>query len=162
MANLMRNENLFEHLFDFRRDFDEKFNRLLNGSGLAVQRPARLVVAVPPIEAWVDKENKKYHLSIAVPGIDPKEVEVNLQGNNLTVSGEHKSKEEKKGTDFLQEEFSYGRFERSVVLPEGIDMDKIHAEYKNGVLEIEAPLTAAALPKRIEVKSTPAAKTASA
>ena len=162
MANLLRRENPFDHLFDFRRDFDEKFNRLLAGSALAGERPAKLIVAVPPVEAWVDKENKKYHLSIAVPGIDPKDVQVNLQGNDLTVSGEHKSKEEKKEANFLQEEFSYGRFERSVVLPEGVDLEKVTAEYKNGVLEIEAPITAAALPKRIEVKTAPIAKGAAA
>ena len=162
MTNLARRENLFEHLLDFRRDFDDKLNRLVTGSVSGGERAARLIVAVPPIEAWVDKENKKYHLSIAVPGVDPKEVEVNVQGNNLTVSGEHKSSEEKKEADYLEEEFSYGRFERSIVLPEGIDAGKIIAEYKNGVLEIEAPITAEALPKRIEIKTAPIAKGASA
>jgi HSP20 family protein len=162
MTNLARRENLFEHLFDFRRDFDDKLNRLVTGSVLAGEHPARLILAVPPIEAWVDKENKKYHLSIAVPGVDPKEVAVNVQGDNLTVSGEHKSSEEKKEADYLEEEFSYGRFERSIVLPKGIDTGKLTAEYKNGVLEIEAPLTAEALPKRIEIKTAPIAKGASA
>lgn len=162
MTNLARRENLFEHLLAFRRDFDDKLNRLVTGSVSGGERAARLIVAVPPIEAWVDKENKKYHLSIAVPGVDPKEVEVNVQGNNLTVGGEHKSSKEKKEADYLEEEFSYGRFERSIVLPEGIDTGKITAEYKNGVLEIEAPITAEALPKRIEIKTAPIAKGASA
>ena len=162
MTNLARRENLFEHLLDFRRDFDDKLNRLVTGSVSGGERAARLIVAVPPIEAWVDKENKKYHLSIAVPGVDPKEVEVNVQGNNLTVSGEHKSSEEKKEADYLEEEFSYGRFERSIVLPKGIDTSNLTAEYKNGVLEIEAPVAAEALPKRIEVKTAPVAKAAGA
>jgi HSP20 family protein len=162
MTNLARREGPFEHLFDLRRDFDDKFNRLLTGSILGSERPARLIFAVPPIEAWVDKDNKKYHLSIAVPGIDPKEVAVNVQGNNLTVSGEHKSSEEKKEANYLEEEFSYGRFERSIVLPKGIDTSKLTAEYKNGVLEIEAPVAAEALPKRIEVKTAPVAKAAGA
>lgn len=162
MTNLARRENLFEHLFDFRRDFEDTFNRMLTGSIFAGDRPAKLIFAVPPVEAWVDKENKKYHLSIAVPGIDPKEVEINVQGNNLTVSGEHKTSQEKKEANYLQEEFSYGRFERSIMLPEGIDTDKLTAEYKNGVLEIEAPISAAALPKRIEIKALPIGKAASA
>ena len=51
---------------------------------------------MPPIEAWVDSDKKEYHLSIAVPGIDPKEVELRVHGNNLTVVGEHKSTGEKK------------------------------------------------------------------
>jgi HSP20 family protein len=121
-----------------------------------------MLVAVPPIEAWVDKENKKYHLSIAVPGVDPKELQVDLQGNNLTVSGEHKADEEKKEADYLQREFAYGRFERTVVLPEGVDTGKLTADYNNGVLEITAPLSENALPKRIEIKSSGKAKGAGA
>jgi HSP20 family protein len=162
MTNLLRRESPFDHVFDLRRDFDDELNRLLTGSVLASGRPARLVLAVPPIEAWVDKDSKKYYLSIAVPGIDPKEVTVNVQGNNLTVSGEHKTSEEKKEADYLEAEFSYGRFERSITLPEGVDTGKITAVYKNGVLEIEAPITAEALPKRIEVKTAQTAKAAGA
>jgi len=122
-------------------------------------------VAVPPIESWVDRENKKFHLSIALPGFDPKELQVELEGNNLTVSGEHQETDEKKDADYLQQEFSYGRMERTIVLPEGVDTSKLSAEYNNGVLEITAPLSEAALPKRIEVRpssSSAKAKGASA
>jgi HSP20 family protein len=162
VANLARTETVFTKLLDFRRDFDDMFSRFLTSSALGGERPTRQVVAVPPIEAWVDNEGKKYHLSIALAGVDPNEVQINLQGNNLTISGEHKSSEEKKNADYLQKEFSYERFERTVVLPEGIDTEKITAECNNGVLEITAPLSAAALPKRIEIKSLPKAKGAGA
>jgi HSP20 family protein len=117
---------------------------------------------VPPIEAWVDNEKKEYHLSIAVPGIDPKEVQLNLHGNNLTVTGEHKSSGEKKEADYLEQEFSYDRFARTIVLPEGVEADKLTAEYKNGVLEITAPLSESALPKKIEIKTPAKAKSAGA
>jgi HSP20 family molecular chaperone IbpA len=46
-----------------------------------------VLIAAPLIEAWVDKKAKQYHLSIAVPGMDQKDLQVSLQGNNLTVSG---------------------------------------------------------------------------
>jgi HSP20 family protein len=97
-----------------------------------------------------------------LPGLDPKDLQVELEGNNLTVSGEHKETQEKKDADYLQQEFSYGRFERTIMLPEGVDTSKLSAEYNNGVLEIIAPLSEAALPKRIEVKSSAKAKGASA
>ena len=97
-----------------------------------------------------------------MPGVDPKEVELHLRGNNLTVSGEHKSKAEKKGADHLQQEFSYERFERTIVLPDGVDAQKLTAEYNNGVLEVTAPLSESALPKRIEIKSLAKTKGASA
>jgi HSP20 family protein len=117
---------------------------------------------VPPIEAWVDKDEKKYHLSIALAGVDPKDIELNVQGNNLTVSGEQKISEEKKEADFVYQEFAYGRFERTITLPEGVDTQKLTAEYKNGVLEITAPMNANALPRKVEIKAVPAAKSASA
>ncbi len=99
---------------------------------------------------------------IALPGVDPHEVQLNVHGNRLTLSGEHKSTEEKKEVDFLHREFSYGRFERTVILPEGVDTERLTAEYNNGVLEIVAPMTAAALPRRIEIKSLAKAKGAGA
>ena len=165
MANLVRRETGANDLFDFRRGFDDIFNRFLTGAAPISERSNRVLVAVPPIESWVDRENKKFHLSIALPGFDPKELQVELEGNNLTVSGEHEEKDEKKDADYLEQEFSYGRTERTIVLPEGVDTSKVSAEYNNGVLEITAPLSEAALPKRIEVRpssSSAKAKGASA
>jgi HSP20 family protein len=165
MANLAARDTIFNDLFDFRRDLNGIFNRLVTGSQSGSERPARILAAVPPIEAWVDKDEKKYHLSIALAGVDPKDIELNVQGNNLTVSGEQKVSEEKKGADFVYQEFAYGRFERSITLPEGVDTSKLTAEYKNGVLEITAPMSANALPRKVEIKSaaaTAAAKGASA
>lgn len=162
MSNLVRRDHVFDDLFDLRRNFDHMISRFFGGAAAMPERQPRMLVAVPPIEAWIDNEDKKYHLSIAVPGIDPKEVEVNLQGNHLTVSGEHKSENEKKEADYLHQEFIYGRLERTVALPEGVDTSKLTAEYNNGVLEISAPLSASALPKKIEVKTATKAKGATA
>src|SRR5437879_2526012 len=92
MAYLARRENPFEELFDFRRDFDDIFNRFMTGA----ERPTGMLGSAPPIEAWVDSKEKKYHLRIALPGVDPNEVQLNLQGNYLTLSGKHKSTEAKK------------------------------------------------------------------
>jgi len=162
MANLAKRQHMFNELFDLRSSFDHLMNRFLNHSTSTEDRSAKLIFAVPPIEAWVDNEKKEYHLSIAVPGIDPKEVQLNLHGNNLTVTGEHKSSEEKKEADYLQQEFSYDRFARTIVLPEGVEADKLTAEYKNGVLEVTAPLSESALPKKIEIKTSAKAKGAGA
>jgi len=162
MANLAKRQHMFNELFDLRSSFDHLMNRFLNHSTSTEDRSAKLIFAVPPIEAWVDNEKKEYHLSIAVPGIDPKEVQLNLHGHNLTVTGEHKSSEEKKEADYLQQEFSYDRFARTIVLPEGVEADKLTAEYKNGVLEVTAPLSESALPKKIEIKTSAKAKGAGA
>jgi len=162
MANLAGRETLFTDLFDFRRDLNGLFNRLVTGSPSGSERATKMIALVPPIEAWVDRDEKKFHLSIALAGIDPKDVQLNLQGNNLSVSGEQKTSEEKKGADYLYQEMSYGRFERSIVLPEGVDTEKLTAEFRNGVLEITAPMSAAALPRKVEIKTSPVAKGAAA
>ena len=162
MANLAKRQHMFNELFDLRSSFDHLMNRFLNHSTSTEDRSSKLIFAVPPIEAWVDNEKKEYHLSIAVPGIDPKEVQLNLHGHNLTVTGEHKSSEEKKEADYLEQEFSYDRFARTIVLPEGVEADKLTAEYKNGVLEVTAPLSESALAKQIEIKTSAKAKGAGA
>jgi len=63
-----------------------------------------------------------------------------------------------KDVNFLQEEISYGAFERTFALPEGVDAEKLTAEYQNGVLEITAPVAASVLPRRIEIRTTPISK----
>jgi len=97
-----------------------------------------------------------------LPGVDPKDVNIQVLGNALTISGERSSSRETKESDYLHREISYGSFQRLIELPEGVDKDKLTAEYRNGILEITAPIAAAALPRKIEVKSLPAAKGAGA
>ena len=115
---------------------------------------------MPPVEVWVDKEAKQCHLRLALPGVDPSTVELNLQGNLLTLSAERKASHEDKDVDFLYRELSYGTLSRTVTLPEGLDREKINAEYNNGLLEITAPVAVAALPRRVEIKGLPKAKAA--
>jgi HSP20 family protein len=162
MANLVKKEHLFNELSELKHVFDRLFSRVLNHSTSTDEPEARLIFAVPPIEAWVDNEKKEYHLSIAAPGVDPKELQLSLRGNNLTISGEHKSADNRKNADYLHQEFSYERFARKLVLPEGVETSKLTAEYKDGVLEVTAPLSESALPKKIEIKTETKAKGASA
>ena len=163
MPNLVRREHFFDDLFDLKRNFDHILNRFLTGSAPSSERQAQMLVTVPPVEAWIDQEKKKYRLGVAMPpGMAPEEIELSLQGNRLTVSGEHKSEREKKKGKYLQQEFTYGRFERTIELPEGVNPDELTAEYNNGVLNITAPLSASALPKQIEIKSSAKAKGAGA
>jgi HSP20 family protein len=150
MLGLMEPRSFYRDLFDFRRDFDEIFNRML-GATPALPGTSEETFA-PPIEAWTDAEAKKFYLRVAVPGIEPKDVKIEVQGNMLTLSGERKHVEEKKEVTYHQREFTYGAFQRVLTLPEGVDADKLTAEFNNGVLELTAPLAAAALPRRIEIK----------
>lgn len=157
MAFLSLRESPLDELFDFRRDFDSIFNRLLTNRTVS-----RSKTSTPPIQAWIDSDKKTYHLRVALPGVDPDEVQINAQGNTLTIRGEHEASEEKEQGDYLRREFSFERFERTVVLPEGVNVGSINAEYNNGIVEITAALSEASLPKRIEITSSEKTKAARA
>ena len=99
---------------------------------------------------------------MVLPGVDPKDVDIQVHGNTLTISGERTNQRETREADFLQREITYGSFTRSVVLPEGVDKERVSAEYRNGMLEITAPIATASLPKKVEIKSLPSSRAASA
>jgi len=160
MNMLVPRDSLFQDMFDFRRDFDQIFNRILLGNPV-MQEPfmtTRSFNFLPAVESYVDKDSKKYICKISLPGIEPKDVEIHAQGNFLTIKGERKITRTTKEVNLLNEEIEYGVFERALPLPEGVLADKLTAEYYNGVLEITAPIAAAALPRKVEIKALPMAK----
>ena len=152
MSLQIRRKDPIEELFNVRRNFEEVFDRLLTGGAMTEGRTTTSGF-LPPVDSWLDRDEKKYHLRIAVPGVDPKQLDVTLEGNRLRISGEMKSSEETKNADYWLREFSAGSFERVVMLPDGIDAEKLNAEYKNGILHISAPVDGSSLPRKIEVKA---------
>lgn len=161
MRALVPRNILFHELADFRRDFDQMFSRFFNLR--SPQEEQTLTEGfVPAIETSIDKDGKKFQCQVMLAGVDPKDVNIQVLGNTLSISGERSSSRETKESDYLHREITYGTFQRLIELPEGVDKDKLTAEYRNGVLEIAAPIAAAALPRKIEVKSLPTAKGAGA
>lgn len=161
MGNLMFRDSLFQNLFDFRRDFDQMFNRFLTawpGNQELKHERSGLTSFVPPIDAYVDKDGKKFICQIALPGVDPKDVNIQVQGNFLSIRGERNVTKETKNADLVHSELIHGAFERSLSLPDGVDTEKLTAEFRNGVLELTAPISASAMPRRIEVRSAPMAR----
>jgi HSP20 family protein len=149
MTKLLRDPFLQE-MFDFRREFDHIFNRFFGTPW--IQEPLLTMgVFVPPVEAVIDNKTKKFYLRVALPGVDPADLKLHVQSNILTLTGERKLLQELKEVEYLHKEIHYGTFERTLTLPEGLETDKLVAEYKNGVLEIVAPIAAAALPRRVEI-----------
>lgn len=153
MFKLTEPEYFYRGMYDFRRDFDEIFNRLL--TDWPVKNEKQLLGAVPfapVVESWIEPETKKFYLKLAVPGVDPKDVKISVHENLLTITGERKLVKTEKEVKYLHKEFLYGNFERVLPLPEGVDIDKMIAEFNYGVLEINAPMLVAALPRKIEIK----------
>lgn len=159
MTSLVPQDSFFQDLFDFRRDFDQIFNRMLSGWPAAESRSTGAVGAfAPAVESYVDKIGKTYHCRIALPGIDPEDVQIHAQGQSLMISGERKSTIAATEVDPLQSEIWYGAFERTLALPEGVEAASLKAEYNHGVLEITAPVSASALPRKIEIQTAPRSK----
>jgi HSP20 family protein len=106
---------------------------------------------VPSVD--VTESEKEIEVTAELPGLEEKDVQINLADNVLTIRGEKKSEQERKDKDYRLVERSYGAFSRSFELPSGVDADKIKASIANGVLKVTIPKAAPAQTKTIEVKS---------
>jgi HSP20 family protein len=105
----------------------------------------------PAIESHVDNGN--LIVKADLPGVDPKEVTVSVVGNQLTITGERKHEEKKEEKDYFYRELSYGKFSRSMTVPEGVDPDKVKATFKNGVLEVTMPAPKQLTAKKIQIEA---------
>jgi HSP20 family protein len=158
--DLIPRDSFFQDLFDFRRDFDQIFNRILLGKPLVQEQfvPGVTQEFLPAVDSYLDKDGKKFICRVALPGIEAKDVEIQTKNNLLTIKGERKLVRMSKEVDLFNEEIAYGSFERTLTLPEGVMTDKLTAEYWNGMLEITAPVAVAALPRKVEIKVVPISK----
>ena len=116
----------------FNRLFDNPFfriGRMDDDSGLDLWNPA------------VDLYEKDDHFMITaeLPGVDKNGIKIDLKDRLLTLSGERSYDKEVKEENFYRRERSYGKFQRAFTLPADVDSDKIKAEFKDGVLQIEVP-----------------------
>ena len=131
--------------------FAAEFNRLFDtlfqpGTGATTSR------WVPPMDL-VEAEDH-FLLKADLPGLDESSVSIEVQDNVLTVSGERQSEHEQRQKGWYRVERSFGRFSRSLTLPEGIDPDQISAAFDKGVLEVHIPKPEERKPRRISIKAT--------
>jgi HSP20 family protein len=86
----------------------------------------------------VSETDKEVRIAAELPGLDEKDVEVTVTNNILTIKGEKKVEKEEEG-DYYHSERSYGYFDRTIELPQGIDADNAKAKFKRGVLKVTIP-----------------------
>jgi HSP20 family protein len=91
-------------------------------------------------------------VTMDIPGVDPKEIDIQVSGNMLTISGEKKEEKEEKGKTFHRVERRYGSFSRSMTLPCPVNEDKVGAECHEGVLKVTLPKTEESKTRKIKVK----------
>jgi HSP20 family protein len=140
--------NPFKELEKLRGDFDKVFDRFRNPSWLAEELDGGAVR--PRIDSFV--EDGKLTVRADMPGIDPKNIQVNVSGNVLNVRGKREEKKETTKRDFVRREVHYGSYEYSTSLPEGIKAEDVKASYRDGVLELVAPLPKELAPKDVKIQ----------
>ena len=92
-------------------------------------------------------------VKVDLPGLDPKDIDIDITGDTLTLRGEKKTEEEKKEERYYCRERYYGSFQRSFRLSAGVQSDKVEAKFKNGILTIDIPKSEESKQKKIEIKS---------
>lgn len=131
------------------RIFDEAFR----GQGRATDDEWALGGSWAPAVDIFEHEGNLV-LKAELPGVDPKDVDVRVENNVLTLRGERKFESEVKREQYHRVERAYGSFSRSFTLPNAVDTEKIKAEYKDGVLRVTLPQREDAKPKQIAVAVT--------
>lgn len=124
-----------------QRDMDRIFDYMA-GEGMRGM-PLPQMFAREQVMPFIDEveDDKAFHVSIELPGMDKKDVDITLTGRQLTIRGEKKREEKRESEDFYLRERSFGSFRRTLDLPGDVDETKIEAAFKDGVLKIELPKT---------------------
>ena len=107
-------------------------------------------ITAPVVDVYEEKD--EVVVKAELPGLDKKDIEVNISDSELTLKGQKKKEEEIEKENYYRRERSYGAFLRSVELPTDVQADKVKASFKNGVLEVRVPKTEEAKTKTIKVQ----------
>lgn len=136
------------------RSLQQRMNRLFEEpfGQLALTGEESLSLATWTPRCDIFETDSEVVIKAELPGVKKEDVKVNIENNMLTIQGERKLEEETKQDDYHRIERSYGQFMRSFMLPASVDMSKISAEFKDGVLRVSLPKLEEAKPKAIEVK----------
>ena len=138
----------FGEMLRMQRDMDSIFSRM--GMAEVRDRSVSTVAWMPKID--VEQQGDDIVVHAELPGVKPEDVDVEVTDGVLTIKGERKAEEKREGEGWLVRESSYGSFERSMVLPEGVDPASISADYKDGVLLLHVPKALeAAQPKTTKI-----------
>jgi HSP20 family protein len=129
-------ENPFHAL---QREMNRMMDRFTRGFGWGelIEDQGRWDGFFPSVD--VAETDKEIRITAELPGMDEKDLDVSLSGNNLLIRGEKKAEKEEKGEHYFHKESSYGAFHRTIPLPTEVVEDQVEATFKKGVLKIRLP-----------------------
>jgi HSP20 family protein len=105
-----------------------------------------------PLPMDISEDDEQITVNAELPGMKNDDIDISVQNDMLTISGEKKDERKETGRNFYHSERQYGRFQRSLRLPAPVDADKVAATYRDGVLSITLPKSEQARAKRITVQ----------
>src|SRR5579864_9222255 len=141
----------------FRRSVDQLFENFYGfpaETGRAQIGPGSQWMFTPAVEtAWGDSS---LHLRVILPGVTQDNLKVTVQNNQLVIEGERKAPEGFEKNAFTQ--LAYGKFYAAWTLPTGLDVDHVHCQLRNGILDIQVPILETSKPKQIQIQTGEARK----
>jgi len=123
-------------LSTLQREMDDLFKRMFGSNRNAGE--GGFLTTSPVINSYI--KDGVFHLEAELPGVDTDKLDVRMDGGELIIRGERTSSHKKEEVDYLLKESSLSTFERRMKLPGGADIDKAHASYQNGLLEVTMPI----------------------
>ena len=127
----------YDDLFNFQRDVDRFFNQFWS------DLPARTAAGASP-SFQVNTTDDGWRVDVPMPGIDPKDVTLEVAGNTLTIRTEVSSGEKDK---------TASRYEQTLTVPQFLDLDKLNASHRHGMLRLTLPLKESVKPRRIQIET---------
>ncbi len=132
---------------DLREEIDRVFDSFF---GRYPAIPEQEGYFIPAID--VEETDNEYIVKAELPGLKKEDIKISVRGDSITISGERKREKEEKGKTYHRIEMAYGKFVRTIQLPDEIQPDKAKAEYKDGILIITLPKSEKSKPKEIEIE----------
>jgi HSP20 family protein len=143
------NWSSFDQLNRLRDEIDHVFQSSFGNWGLNM---GFLEGWTPTVDLIDEKD--KFILKAELPGMKKEDIDVSLHGDTVNICGERKKEEEHRAGESYRSERYFGRFQRSVPLPQAVDGNRIEAAYRDGVLTVTLPKTEEAKRKQIEIKAS--------
>jgi HSP20 family protein len=126
--------DLFANFERMRREIDELFGDVFERTGLAPRR-----TFTPEVDVYYCGKPARAIVKVAIPGIDPEDVSLEIRGRQLVIAGERRA-QEAEGRLYQQIEIAHGPFKRAIELSADVDAESASATYDDGILRIEVPL----------------------
>jgi len=144
MYRRLRRPSVWKEMDELQRELNQVFNNFY---------PNRMRTAggYPAMNVWANEDSVL--ITAEVPGVNPKEIDISVLGDTLTLNGVRNPVELPEGARYHRRERGYGKFTRTIKLPYTADVKKVDAKFKNGVLNITLPRAEADKPLKIAVKS---------